>query len=214
MFGGDILAIDIARFLQSLIERGHISGGHSCVIEKSNGRHCLRLRHRCKRPNSRRTAKQREEFSTFHVPPAKDVVQWLKPSTLRPGGEYEKAHNCLSRRDADVARSAVGVDTSKPATRRLPTRRPNSPTEPIYCGAYVSRLLFAILTTDSATLRSSFKNSANAAGVVAADTTPRLSRNSTNFGSLNSLTNSALILLTIAGGVPFGATIPHQPWPG
>src|SRR4029077_7265531 len=75
-------------------------------------------------------------------------------------------------------------------------------------------LVLAILIKTSASLRSCFRNAAKPSGEVGAATTTCLSRNATNFGSLNSFWNSLDSLATTSGGVPFGAPRPHQPWPG
>ena len=45
------------------------------------------LRARRKRPRCRRAAKKRDELAPLHAPPEKRLVQGLKTSTLRPGGE-------------------------------------------------------------------------------------------------------------------------------
>src|SRR3954464_9208153 len=75
-------------------------------------------------------------------------------------------------------------------------------------------LVLAILISVSASLRSCLRNSAKPSGVVGAATTACLSRNATNFESLNNFWNSLDSLATISGGVPFGPPRPHQPWPG
>src|SRR5262249_48818863 len=78
-------------------------------------------------------------------------------------------------------------------------------------GLCSSGLVLAMRIRDSAALRSSFRNAANSSGVVGAETTACVLRNSLNFGSLNSATNSRLSRATMAGGVPRGAASPHQP---
>src|ERR1700733_319310 len=81
-------------------------------------------------------------------------------------------------------------------------------------GSYASRLALAILIKVSAALRSSLRKAAKPSGVVVAETTTFLARKAMNSGSVNSVTNAALSLSTIARGVPFGTARPHQPWPG
>src|ERR1700730_2884465 len=73
--------------------------------------------------------------------------------------------------------------------------------------------VLAILIRVSASFRSCIRNAAKAAESVAAGTTACFSRNSMNFGSLNTLWNWLESLFTISGGVLFGAATPHQPWP-
>src|SRR5262245_48592881 len=80
-------------------------------------------------------------------------------------------------------------------------------------GLYSVRGVLAILISVSAARRSSRRKAMNSSDEVGAESTACLSRNSTNFGSRNSFTNSALMRASIAGGVPRGAARPHQPWP-
>src|SRR6516225_8314754 len=60
-------------------------------------------------------------------------------------------------------------------------------------GLYWVRGVLASLTRLSAAFRSSFKNAANAAGLVGAGTTNCCSKNSWNFESVKVFTNSVLI---------------------
>src|SRR5262245_64558387 len=72
IFDRDILALDIAGFIQALTERGregHIA--RSCrAVEKPDHRHRRLLRARRERPRGRRGTKQRDELASPHaVPP-------------------------------------------------------------------------------------------------------------------------------------------------
>ena len=63
-------------------------------VDKPDHRHRRLLRARRKRPRRRRATEKRDELAPLHVfPLGTRRVQYVKPSTLRPGGEWEMAHN-------------------------------------------------------------------------------------------------------------------------
>src|SRR5262245_48606463 len=69
IFDRDILALDIAGFIQALTERGregHIA--RSCrAVEKPDHRHRRLLRARRERPRRRRAAEKRDELAAPHL---------------------------------------------------------------------------------------------------------------------------------------------------
>ena len=76
-------------------------------------------------------------------------------------------------------------------------------------------LVLAILISVSASLRSCLRNAAKPSRRGRRRHHRLLvEERAMNFGSLNSFWNSLEACATIAGGVPFGAARPHQPWPG
>src|SRR5712691_11636239 len=88
MFDCDVLAVDVAGFLQPLAERGFIlvivtsqPGGEVC-----DHRHRRLLRMRCERPSHRRAGEQRDELAPLHSitssARASSVGGTSSPSTL------------------------------------------------------------------------------------------------------------------------------------
>src|SRR5262249_14987081 len=65
---GDVLALDIACFLQALAKRRQEKGGwlRESGVEESDHRHCRLLRPRLERPSGRRGAHERDELSALH----------------------------------------------------------------------------------------------------------------------------------------------------
>ena len=89
VFDGDVLAFDVALFLQSLIECGHILGEKICVIEKSNGRYGRLLRTHREWPTGRCTAQQSDELtpSLTPTPPSLEI-----DIVLRRTNRLKEAH--------------------------------------------------------------------------------------------------------------------------
>jgi hypothetical protein len=69
IFDRHVLAVDVPRFAQTLVERTHTTSPQvkRFAAEQSNHRRCRLLRARRKRPRSRRTAKKRDELAPSHA---------------------------------------------------------------------------------------------------------------------------------------------------
>jgi hypothetical protein len=72
VFDGHILALDVARFVQAFLERGHEMGPFSRgpAVEEADHRHRLLLRAGPEWPR-RRAAEQRDELASSEAPPKK-----------------------------------------------------------------------------------------------------------------------------------------------
>src|SRR5262249_58878888 len=86
VFDRHILAFDIARFLQTLVERRDLLAQRSgrCGIEEAGHRHRRLLRTRRERPSDRRAADYQDELAPFHctVPPVL-TQKYHRTSALR-----------------------------------------------------------------------------------------------------------------------------------
>src|SRR5262249_61635647 len=77
---GRVLTVDVAGFLETLAERGHVRRipVGRCAIEDPDPRHRRLLRARRKRPRGRRTAEKADELASSHVEHAASLpaIRW------------------------------------------------------------------------------------------------------------------------------------------